>query len=157
MRRNCPCLTSTARTTIHNLQEASTIGDKGRSVHRINAVVDGRHVDHQSTIVKVECKIHVNRISILIDPRSSLSSVMRFVELNNLNKVNHAKSSLVQLATGTKRKVTYFIFEYELNIDGQSTKWNMNFLPLESYHIIIGMDWIKKHKVILNYYEKTLT
>jgi hypothetical protein len=33
LRRNCPCLTSTARTTVHNLQEASTVGDVGRSLH----------------------------------------------------------------------------------------------------------------------------
>jgi hypothetical protein len=73
--------------------------------------------------------------------------------LNKLKKVKHAKSWLVQLATGTKRKVTYFIFDCELRIDGQSTKLNMNILPLGSYDIIIGMDWLEKHKVILNCYE----
>ena len=68
LRRNCPRLTSTARTTVHNLQEASTVGDMGRSMHKINAAVDGRQVDHQSTIMKVEGKIHDNHFSILIDP-----------------------------------------------------------------------------------------
>jgi hypothetical protein len=33
LRRNCPCLISTTRTTFHNLQEASTVGDMGRSMH----------------------------------------------------------------------------------------------------------------------------
>jgi hypothetical protein len=158
LRRNCPRLISTARTTVHNLQEASTVGDMGRSMHRINAVVDGRQVDHQSTIVEVEGKIHDNHISILIDPGASLSYVTPgLVELNKLKKVKHAKSWLVQLATGTKRKVTDFIPECELNIDGQSTKLNLNILPLGSYDIIIGMDWLEKHKVILNCYEKSLT
>jgi hypothetical protein len=64
---------------------------------------------------------------------------------------------LVQLATWTKRKVTDFIPECELNIDGQGTKLNLNILPLGSYDIIIGMDWLEKHKVILNCYEKSLT
>jgi hypothetical protein len=33
----------------------------------------------------------------------------------------------------------------------------MNILPLESYDIIIGMDWLEKHKVILDCYKKSLT
>jgi hypothetical protein len=41
LRRNCPCLTLTAKTMIHNLQEASTGGDVGKSLHQINVVVDG--------------------------------------------------------------------------------------------------------------------
>jgi hypothetical protein len=93
LRRNCPCLISTTRTTVHNLQKFSTVGDMGRSLHRINAVVDGRQVDHQSTIVEVEGKIHDNRISILIDPATSLSYVTpSLVEINKLNKLKHAKS-----------------------------------------------------------------
>jgi hypothetical protein len=31
---------------------------------------------------------------------------------------------------------------------------NMNILPLGYYDIIIGMDWLEKHKVVLNCYEK---
>jgi hypothetical protein len=41
LRRNCPRLSSTNRTVVHNLQEASTVGDVGRSLHRINAAIDG--------------------------------------------------------------------------------------------------------------------
>jgi hypothetical protein len=40
--RNCPCLKPTTRTSIHNIQEASTIGYIGRSMHKINAALDGR-------------------------------------------------------------------------------------------------------------------
>jgi hypothetical protein len=53
-----------------------------------------------------------------------------------------------------QKKGNIFYFDCELNIDGQSTKLNMNILPLGSYDIIIGMDWLEKHKVILNCYEK---
>jgi hypothetical protein len=61
------------RNLVHHLQEASTIGDMGRSMHRINVVVDGRKSDHQYTIMEVEGKFHDNRISISIDPGASLS------------------------------------------------------------------------------------
>jgi hypothetical protein len=95
------------KTSVHNIQEASTVGDIGRSMHKINAALDGRQTDHQSTIVEVEGKIHFNNVSILIDPGASLSYITpSLVESNKLKKVKHAKSWLVQLAMGTKRKVT---------------------------------------------------
>ena len=30
-------------------------------------------------------------------------------------------------------------------------------LPLGSYDLLIGMDWLEQHRVILNYYDKTFT
>ena len=38
--------------------------------------------------------------------------------------------------------------------------WNfvkLNVLPLGSYDILIGMDWLEKHRVILKCYDKTFT
>jgi hypothetical protein len=52
LRINCPCLISTSRTSVHNQQEASIVGDMGRSMHKINATMDGRKLDHQSNIVE---------------------------------------------------------------------------------------------------------
>jgi hypothetical protein len=62
------------------------------------------------------------------------------VDSNRLKKTRHAKSWLVQLATGTKRKVFYFISDYEFSLGGQNTKINLNILSLGSYDIIIRMD-----------------
>ena len=56
----------------------------------------------------------------------------------------------------TKRKVTYFIHKCELSIEGRSTKLDLNILPLGYYDLIIGMHFLEKHKLILNYYEKSL-
>ena len=33
----------------------------------------------------------------------------------------------------------------------------LNILPLESYDILIGMDWMEKNKVIPNCFDKTFT
>ena len=134
------------------------VRDVGRSMHQNNATLDRRQANHQSTIVVVEGKIHFNNVSILIDAGDSISFITpSLVELKKLKKVKNAKSWLVQLATGTKRKVIDFIYDCEINIDGQSTKLNLNILPLGSYDIIIGMDWLEKHKAILDCYEKSLT
>jgi hypothetical protein len=58
LRRNYPRLISANRTVVHNLQEASTVGDVGRSLHRINAAINGRQADHQSSMVEIEGKIN---------------------------------------------------------------------------------------------------
>jgi len=117
LRRNFPCLNPTERNSVHNLQEASTVGYIGRSMHKINAYLDGRHVDHQSTIVEVEAKIHSHNVSTLTHLAARLSYINpNLVEFKKLKKVNHVKSWLVQLAAWTKRKVTHFISDCELNI-----------------------------------------
>jgi hypothetical protein len=52
-------------------------------MHKINAVLDGMQVDHQSTIVEIEGKIHNNNVSILIDPGDNLIYITpALVELN---------------------------------------------------------------------------
>jgi hypothetical protein len=151
-------LSSTNRTVVHNLQEASTVGDVGRSLHRINAAIDGRQADHQSSVVEIEGKINDTRISVLIDPGATLSYITPNVaESNKLKKLKHVKSWLVQLATGTKRKVAEFVPDFEFSLDGQSIKTDLNILPLGSYDMIIGMDWLERHKAILNCYTKMLS
>ena len=37
------------------------------------------------------------------------------------------------------------------------THVDLNILPLGSYDLLIGMDWIEKHKVVLNSFDKTFT
>ena len=78
------------------------------------------------------------------------------MESNKLKKIRHAKSWLVQLATGTKRKVVDFISDYEFSLASQNIKTNMNILPLGSYDLIIKMDWLERHKAVLYCYEKSL-
>jgi hypothetical protein len=157
LRRNCPRLSSTNRTVVHNLQEASMVGDVGRSLHRINAAIDGRQADHQSSVVEIEGKINNSQISVLIDPGATLSYITpEVVESNKLKKLKHAKSWLVQLATGTKRKVVEFISDLEFSLDGQNIRTNLNILPLGTYDMIIGMDWLEQHKAVLDCYTKLL-
>jgi hypothetical protein len=139
------------------LQEASTVGDVGRSLHQINATVDGQQADQQSSVVEIEGKINNTRIFVLIDHGSTLSYIKPgVVEANKLRIVKHAKSWLVQLATGTKRKVVDFISNFEFNLDGKNIRTNLNILPLGYYDVILRTDWLEKNKAILDCYTKTL-
>ena len=53
-----------------------------------------------------------------------------------------ASSWLVQLATGAKRKVISFVKNCAVTMDQFETFVKINILPLGSYDILIGMDWL---------------
>ena len=63
-------------------------------------------------MVRVEGKIYMEPISILIDLGSTHSCVTRkIIEGCGLKRKNHFKSWLVQLDTGSKRKVSEVVKE----------------------------------------------
>ena len=69
-------------------------------------------------------------------------------------KVKHRKSWLVQLATGTKRNFSEVVEKFPLIMNGLITCVDLNVLPLGSYDVLIGMDWLEAHKVNLDSYNK---
>ena len=106
MHRNCPLENENAKPA-YNIQEAETVGQVARVVPRIYAALEDRQEDHQSTVVEVAGNIVEQSISILLDPGSTHNYITpRVVEICAFKKVKHRKSWLVQLATGTKRKVS---------------------------------------------------
>ena len=42
-------------------------------------------------------------------------------------------------------------------MDQFETSVKLNVLPLGSYDMLIGMDWLEQHRVVLNYFDKTFT
>ena len=96
-------------------------------------------------------------VSILIDPGSTHSYITpRVVEIFSFKKVRHSKSWLVQLANGTKRKVSEVVEKFPLVMNGLVTCVDMNVLPLMSYDVLIGMDWLETQQVKIDCYNKTL-
>ena len=86
-----------------------TVGDLARTMPRINAALENRQADYQTSMVEVEGKINQTIISILIDHVSSLSYISpNLVEKCKLPVEKFASSWLVQLAIGANRKVTSF-------------------------------------------------
>ena len=72
-----------------------------------------------------------------------------------LKKSKHRKSGLVQLATRTKRKVTGVVEKCPLVVNGLVTCVDMNVLPLGSYDVLIGMDWLEENRVNIDCYNMT--
>ena len=107
-------------------------------------------------MIEVASKIVEKFVSILNDPGSTHNYITpRVVDICAFKKVNHRKSWLVQLATGTKRKVSEVVEKFPLVMSGLVTYVDLNVLPLGSYDIIIGMDWLEAHIVNLDCYNKT--
>eukprot|EP00253_Pinus_taeda_P012179 PITA_12179 len=142
--KNCPQRKGTEQ--LSQIHEASTVGEVGRSIPRINAALEDRQAEYQPTMVEFEGKISNLTISVLIDPGATLSYVSpKVVERCNLQPVKFKNPWLVQLATGAKRRVTAKINDCSFVIADQPVMADLNILPLGSYDILIGMDWLEKH------------
>eukprot|EP00253_Pinus_taeda_P011517 PITA_11517 len=142
--KNCPQRKGTEQ--LSQIHEASTVGEVGRSIPRINAALEDRQAEYQPTMVEFEGKISNLTISVLIDPGDTLSYVSpKVVEQCSLQSVKFKNPWLVQLATGAKRRVTAKISNCSFTIADQPVTADLNVLPLGSYDILIGMDWLEKH------------
>eukprot|EP00253_Pinus_taeda_P012349 PITA_12349 len=131
---------------LSQVHEASTVGEVGRSIPRINVALEDRQAEYQPTMVEFEGKISNLNISVLIDPGATLSYVSpKIVEHCSLQPVKFKNPWLVQLATGAKRRVTAKISDCSFIIADQPVTADLNVLPLGSYDILIGMDWLEKH------------
>ena len=50
-----------------------------------------------------------------------------------------------------------FVKYCTVNMDMFENYVKLNVLPLGSYDMLIGIDWIEQHRVVLNYFDKTFT
>jgi hypothetical protein len=106
----------------------------------------------------VEGMINNQPFTILIDSGAIHSYIdSRVVESLQFSRSKHEKSWLVQLATGTKRKSTELVKSCPVDMNGLSTKAELNILPLGSYECLIGMDWLDQHHAILDCRNKEFT
>ena len=105
--------------------------------------------------MEVEGDIAEQTVSILIDLGSTHSYITpRLVEVCTLKKSKHRKSWLVQLAIRTEKKANEMVERCPLVMDGLVTCADLNVLPLGSYDILIGMDWLEEHRETLECYNQ---
>jgi hypothetical protein len=62
------------------------------------------------------------------------------VEIFHLPRSKHGKSSVMQLDIRAKRKMNDLVKSCPMDMNGMSTKVDLNIFPLGSYDYIIGMD-----------------
>jgi hypothetical protein len=121
---------------VHNLQEATTVEYVGRNIPRIYASLEDRQEEHQSHMIEVEGKITNQPVVILIDSGASHSYIdPKLVDIFHLKKSNLERSCLVQLATGTKRRINEVVRSCPIDLNGVNTIVDLNIIPLGSYDI----------------------
>eukprot|EP00253_Pinus_taeda_P020750 PITA_20750 len=147
--KNCPYRRNSDQ--VSQVYEASTVGDVARSMPRINATLEDRQADYQPTMIEFEGKIFDKNVSVLVDPGATLSYVSpKIVENCKLQLTKFKQPWLVQLATGAKRRVLAKVSSCPLKIVGQTVTTELNVLPLGSYDVLIGMDWLEKWWSVIN-------
>jgi hypothetical protein len=79
------------------------------------------------------------------------------VDRLHLEKNKLQKSSLVHLATGTKRRIDDMVRGCSISMNGVNTNIDLNILQLGYCDILIGMVWLDKNHVVLDCHNKTFT
>jgi hypothetical protein len=140
--------------TVQKIQEATIVEDMGG----IYASLDDRQEEYQSNMIEVEGKIINQPISILIDSGEIHCYIdPKIVDRLHLVKSKLGKASLVQLATRTKRRIHDMVRSCSISLNGMNTSIYLNIIPLGPYDIMIGMDWLEKHHVVLDFHNRTFT
>jgi hypothetical protein len=124
---------------------------------QIYETLDNNQADHQASVVEIEGMIFNHLVSVLIDLGSNLSYIApKAVDKCKLYPRKQTKPWLVQLATGTKRRVAEVIPACQLMLGEFPTQATLNVLPLGSYDMLICMEWLATHKSRLDCYHKSL-
>lgn len=63
---------------------------------------------------------------------------------------------MVQLETGTKRKISHWVKYCAFELSGIPTKSHLNVFPLGVYEILLGMDWLYLHWMKVDCYDKII-
>jgi hypothetical protein len=155
--RDCPHKGERMR-TIHDIQEDETLEFMGGNMPMIYVALDNKQAEYQSPMIEVDGNIDNHHVEILIDYGASHSYIKsNNVERFHLQRSKHKKSWLIQLATISKRKINELVKDCLIDMNGLNTKVDVNIIPLDSYDFLIGMDWLEKQHVVIDYYNKTNT
>jgi hypothetical protein len=142
MERDCPHKNDKTK-VVHNVQQPEIVENMGSRMPRIYATLENKKAEYQLHMIEVEGMINNHTFTTLIDSGASHSYINpRVVESLQLSRSKHEKSWLVQLDTGTRRKVTELVKSYLVDMNGLSTKVELNIMHLGSYDYLIGMDWL---------------
>jgi hypothetical protein len=140
---------------VHNIQETTSVEVMGKFC----ATLYDQQAEYQSNMIEVEGKIINHLVAILIDSRESHCYIdPKIVDRLHLEISKLGKSSLVQLAIGTKRRFHDMVRICSISLNRVNTSVDLNIIPsLGYYDILIGMDWLEKHHVFLYFHSKTFT
>lgn len=120
-------------------------------------MVDNHQANHQGTVVEVLCLLQGTPISILLDFGTSNSFISpSVVKYCNLVVAKQGIKWHVELAFGEKVLVESLLPGCKLEFGSVVTSVNLHILPLGSYDVILGMDWLSAHQAIIDFRHKSI-
>lgn len=63
---------------------------------------------------------------------------------------------LVELSIGTKKRVHHWVRACALDLNGIHALAYLNILPLGSYSMLLGMEWLYLHRTKVDCYDKAI-
>jgi hypothetical protein len=89
---------------------------------------------------------------VLLDCGSTTNFISkRFVKLNNVPTSNTANSQVVRLADGTVTSSNKISKNFHLSINGRDFCESLLVFPIESFDVILGMPWLKRHNPVIDW------
>lgn len=124
----------------------------------INVPLEEHQEEYQPTMVEFEGKVFNQPVCILIDPGASVSYLSpKIIENFHLQATKFKNPWLVQLATRVNKRVTTKVDNYHVVLVVHPITRNFNLLPLGSYDILIGIEWMEKQQSLINYRNKIVS
>jgi len=78
------------------------------------------------------------------------------VDKCGLRKELHAKSWLVQLLKGTKKRCLHWVRACAFELNAMVVVAHLKVLPLGSYSMILGIDWLYLHRTKVDFFNKAI-
>jgi len=95
---------------------------------------------------------------VLLDCGSTTNFVStRYVKLNNIPTVNIANSQVVKLADGSVHSTCKLVQSLHLYFNDRDLCESLLVMPLDSFDIILGMPWLKKHNPNIDWLTNNVT
>lgn len=79
-----------------------------------------------------------------------------FVEKCSIPVVKAKFSWQVELASGSRVCAKWIAPDCKISLETFDTLSNLRVIPLGSYDIVLGMDWLEQHQAILDYKVKSI-
>eukprot|EP00253_Pinus_taeda_P021555 PITA_21555 len=139
------------------VKEFKAKGGRPQNPHRIHVAINHRQAEHQATEIESAGMINNIPLSVLIDPGATDSFISPSTILRcGLTAHEQSNFRMVEMASGSQQSVGSIVRDCSVNIGGYDTKLNLYSTTLETYDLIVGMDWLESHKAILDCYNETV-
>ena len=149
------CCTSSALDNKYSINAATSSPCNLNNCHlqcKLNSIIHEKLITFDvATSTGVQARV-------LLDCGSTTNFISkRFVLLNHIPTVNTANSQVVKLADGSVTSTCKLVNSLHLYFNDRDLCESLLVFPIDSFDIILGMPWLKKHNPNINWLTDTVT